>query len=169
MMAARYIMSQPITQEQFGELIAEITAFLADKPVDANLAAALNQRFPATGETFRRIREACDQAIAAGWMCAREHGGIRYGRVIDAGPDTHGFSVDVVHMNDLKGPYHRHPGGEIDLVMPLDPDAKFDGHGAGFCVYGPDSAHYPTVRGGAALVLYLLPEGAIDFKARPPA
>jgi hypothetical protein len=53
--------------------------------------------------------------------------------------------------------------------MPIDPDAAFDGSGAGFCVYGPDSAHYPTVRGGAALVLYLLPDGAIDFKARPPA
>lgn len=161
-------MSQSITQEQFGGLIAEITAFVAGKPLDASLAADLDRRFPATGETFARIRAACDEAIAQGWMCAREHGGIRYGRVIEAGPDTHGFSVDVVHMNDLAGPYHRHPGGEIDMVMPIDPGATFDGHGAGFCVYGPESAHYPTVRGGAALVLYLLPAGAIDFKARPP-
>lgn len=163
-------MSQSITQEQFRELVAEITGFVAGKPLDASLAETLNQRFPATSPAFQRIRAACDQAIAAGWMCAREHGGIRYGRVIEAGPDTHGFSVDVVHMNDVKGPYHRHPGGEIDMVMPIDPGAAFDGGpGAGFCVYGPDSAHYPTVRGGAALVLYLLPEGAIDFKAKPPA
>lgn len=162
-------MSQ-ITQEQFRDLIAEITAFVAGKPLEASLAGTLNQRFPATSATFQRIRAACEQAIEAGWMCAREHGGIRYGRVIEAGPDTHGFSVDVVHMNDVAGPYHRHPGGEIDMVMPIDPGAAFDGgDGAGFCVYGPDSAHYPTVRGGAALVLYLLPEGAIDFKARPPA
>jgi len=30
-------------------------------------------------------------------------------------------------------------------------------------VYGPGSAHRPTVRGGKALVLYLLPAGAIEF------
>ncbi|MEK7820796.1 MAG: DUF4863 family protein, partial [Pseudomonadota bacterium] len=30
-------------------------------------------------------------------------------------------------------------------------------------VYAAGSAHYPTVTGGAALVLYLLPGGAIEF------
>lgn len=162
-------MSRVITQERFRALIAEVTGAIAGQPVDEALARTLSQRFPAGGDTLRRIREACDQAIAAGWMCAREHGGIRYGRVIDAGPDTHGFSVDVVRMDDVEGPYHRHPSGEIDLIMPIDEGAAFDGHGAGWLVYGPDSAHYPTVRGGAALVLYLLPDGAIDFKATPPA
>jgi hypothetical protein len=53
--------------------------------------------------------------------------------------------------------------GEIDLVMPLDADAQFDGHGAGWVVYGPDSVHRPTVAQGRALVLYLLPDGAIEF------
>src|SRR5438046_2356742 len=76
---------------------------------------------------------------------------------------THGFSIDVVEMNDIAGPHHRHPNGEIDLVMPLEGDARFDGHGAGWVVYGPGSAHRPTVSGGKALVLYLLPDGAIEF------
>ena len=79
------------------------------------------------------------------------------------GPATHGFSVDVVEMNDIAGPHHRHPNGEVDLVMPLEGDARFDGHGAGWVVYGPGSAHRPTVSGGKALVLYLLPDGAIEF------
>jgi len=30
-------------------------------------------------------------------------------------------------------------------------------------VYGPGSAHSPTVAHGRALVLYLLPQGAIEF------
>ena len=47
------------------------------------------------------------------------------------------------------------------------PAARFDGHGAGWVVYGPGSAHSPTVTGGRALVLYLLPQGAIEFT--PPA
>ncbi len=101
-------------------------------------------------------------------MCDQEMGGIKFGRVIKQGPETHGFSVDVVQMTDLKGPYHRHPNGEIDMIMPIGGDAEFDGHGAGWLVYGPETAHYPTVSGGEALVLYLLPDGAIDFKAVPP-
>jgi hypothetical protein len=30
-------------------------------------------------------------------------------------------------------------------------------------VYGPGTAHRPTVSGGKALILYLLPDGAIEF------
>ena len=107
--------------------------------------------------------EPAHAAIDAGWMCNREAGGIKYGRVIKAGPQTNDFSVDVVDMQPMAGPHHRHPNGEIDLVMPLEPEAQFDGHGAGWVVYGPGSAHHPTVTQGRALVLYLLPAGAIEF------
>ena len=149
--------------EQFQALIAPVTEAIADLPVDAGLADELNRRFPADGETFKAITDACHAAIEAGWMCAHEAGGIRYGRVLKPGPDTPGFSVDVVQMKDVKGPHHRHPNGEIDMIMPMTGSPEFDGHGAGWHVYGPDTAHHPTVRGGEALVLYLLPEGAIEF------
>jgi hypothetical protein len=66
-------------------------------------------------------------------------------------------------MDNIEGPHHAHPNGEVDLVMPLDEAARFDGAGAGWKVYGPKSAHRPTVAGGKALVLYLLPDGAIEF------
>jgi len=69
----------------------------------------------------------------------------------------------VVDMQPLAGPHHRHPNGEIDLVMPIEAGAEFDGHGAGWVVYEPGSAHHPTVTVGRALVLYLLPAGAIEF------
>jgi hypothetical protein len=82
--------------------------------------------------------------------------------VIKPGPETHGYSVDVVDMKEVVGHHHVHPRGEIDMVMPLDAFAAFDGQGAGWKVYGPGSAHRPTVRGGRALVPYLLPEGAIE-------
>jgi Domain of unknown function (DUF4863) len=64
----------------------------------------------------------------------------------------------------MVGPAHAHPHGEVDMIMPLDGDAKFDGRGAGWLVYPAGSRHAPTVTEGKALVLYLLPEGAIDFK-----
>jgi len=54
-------------------------------------------------------------------------------------------SVDVVEMDSLTGPHHRHPNGEIDLIMPPSPSAKFGGRGAGFLVYAAGGAHSPTV------------------------
>jgi hypothetical protein len=66
-------------------------------------------------------------------------------------------------MGDCKGPHHRHPNGEIDMIMPLDANAKFDGRGKGWLVYPAGHAHNPTVSEGRALVLYLLPQGAIEF------
>ena len=49
------------------------------------------------------------------------------------------------------------------MIMPVTPATEFDGCGAGWLVYGPDTAHRPTVAKGRALVLYLLPQGAIEF------
>lgn len=152
-----------MTPEQFQALIAAITQEIAGRPLDTELADFLNERFPAGGTEFQAIFAACKAAVAAGWMCEREHGGIKFGRVIKPCDAIHGFSVDVVEMQDVVGPHHAHPNGEIDMIMPLEGDAKFDGHGAGWFVYGPGSAHRPTVTGGRAYVLYLLPQGAIEF------
>jgi len=149
--------------EHFTSLIATLTATLQGRPLDASLADALNHEHPPGTPLFDAIFAACRQGVADGWMCSREANGIRYGRVVKPGPQTHGFSVDVVEMNDCAGPHHAHPNGEIDMVMPLDGDARFDGQPAGWKVYGPGTAHRPTVRAGRALVLYLLPEGAIEF------
>ena len=148
---------------RFAELMATITRHVDGRTLDQALEADLNRLFPAGGDVVRSVQDACRAAIAEGWMCNREHAGIRYGRVVKPGPVTHGCSVDVVEMHDVAGGHHRHPTGEIDLVMPLSGNAEFDGHGAGWLVYEPGSVHTPTVRGGKALVLYLLPQGAIEF------
>jgi hypothetical protein len=151
--------------QAFTELMAQVTRRIAGTPLDADLESQLNAWYPPDSGFVRQVRNACANGIADGWMCNREHAGIKYGRVVKPGPETHGFSVDVVEMRDIAGGHHRHPNGEIDLVLPIDDSAKFDGHGAGWVVYGPDSAHEPTVTGGKALVLYLLPQGAIQFSS----
>lgn len=153
--------------EDFTALVARVTGQVAGRPLDAALAHDLNDSLPGDGADVAAIARACREAIRDGWMCSREAGGIRYGRVVKPGPATHGYSVDVVEMDGVVGPHHRHPNGEIDLVMPVDATATFDGQGAGWVVYGPGSAHSPTVAGGRVLVLYLLPQGAIEFT--PPA
>lgn len=152
-----------MSPQDFQRLIANVTAQLADRALDASLAAWLNSTWPPGSDTYRALAGACRTGVADGWLCSREHGGIRYGRAIEPTPQTHGFSVDVVDMQDIAGPHHMHPHGEIDLIIPLTEGATFDGHPAGWCVYEPGSAHRPTVAQGQALVLYLLPQGAIEF------
>lgn len=159
-------MAEPASAEPiaaFRTLIARVTSAIDGLPLDATLEATLNALAPAGSELYDELFAACRAGVAAGWMCRYEGGGIRYGRVIKPTPELHGFSVDVVDMEDIAGPHHRHPHGEIDLIMPLAGPAEFDGSPAGWKVYPADSAHCPTVARGRALVLYLLPQGAIEF------
>lgn len=148
---------------EFRELVAQTTARIAGRPLDAALDTWLNTECGPASETYLALKAACEAGVAAGWLCDREGGGIHYGRIFKPAEDLHGFSVDVVDMNDIAGPHHSHPNGEIDLIMPIEGEAQFDGRPAGWCVYPPGSAHRPSVRQGRALVLYLLPEGRIDF------
>ncbi|MFM2348290.1 MAG: hypothetical protein RL654_3043 [Pseudomonadota bacterium] len=152
-----------MSQASFRAALSELAAELAGRPLDDTLDAWLNLHHGADSSTFTQLAEAIRTGVAEGWLCPREGGGIRYGRVFKAADDLAGCSVDVVDMSDIVGPHHRHPHGEIDLIVPVDAGATFDGRGAGWCVYGPGSAHRPTVAGGRAFVLYLLPQGAIEF------
>ena len=149
--------------ESFERLVTAVAEHVAGSALDERLAQELETAFPADGETFSSLAGLCERGVREGWLANREHGGIKFGRVIRPGPATAGFSVDVVEMDDVVGPHHRHPNGEIDMIIPQDPEAEFDGHGRGWAVYGPGSAHFPTVTGGRAIVLYLLPGGAIEF------
>lgn len=152
-----------MSQASFRAALSELAAELAGRPLDDTLDAWLNLHHGADSPTFTRLAEAIRTGVAEGWLCQREGGGIRYGRIFKAADDLADCSVDVVDMSDIAGPHHRHPNGEIDLIVPVDAGATFDGRGAGWCVYGPGSAHRPTVAGGRAFVLYLLPQGAIEF------
>jgi hypothetical protein len=181
-----------LTPADLQRQIARVTAQIAGRPLDAALDAWLNREHGAGSGTYAALKAACETGVAEGWLANREGGGIRYGRIFKPSDDLHGFSVDVVDMapprwaapskalpprgadvgtpaaggdqDVIAGPHHTHPNGEIDLITPLGGSgATFDGRPAGWCVYGPGSAHRPTVSGGRALVLYLLPQGAIAF------
>ncbi|WP_343618456.1 DUF4863 family protein [Ralstonia sp.] len=147
----------------FRAALAQLTARIAGRPLDANLEAWLNTEYGASSASYQTLKAACEAGVTEGWLCNRQGGGIRYGRIFKPAEDLHDFSVDVVDMKNIAGPHHTHPNGEIDLIMPIDGDAQFDGRPAGWLVCPPGSAHCPTVSNGRALVLYLLPEGRIDF------
>ena len=155
-------------REEFDGVIAEICREIGVAPLDRDLEDRLNAQLGPSSETFAKMQTLCERAIGDGWMCANGEPPRRWGRVVEPSPWTNGLSVDVVALDDVSGPHHRHPNGEICAVMPLDAEATFDGRGRGWCVYPAGSAHWPIVRGGRALVLYLLPDGQIEFTDRQP-
>ena len=149
--------------ESFQELLKPVTDFVSSQAVNPALAEELNRRFPHDGETFNTIETACHEAIADGWMCTQGTAGRRFGRIIEPHGATGNLSVDVVDLENIVGPHHRHPTGEICMIMPVTENARFDGKPRGWCVFEPGSEHRPTVTEGQALVLYMLPGGEIEF------
>lgn len=143
--------------------IASLTAQLVGKELNQDLQDWLNAAHGMGSPTYRQLEQSCRLGVDEGWLCEREAGGIGYGRAFKPAADLQGFSVDVVSMKNVVGPHHSHPNGEIDLVMPLEGDALFDDNPAGWIVYAAGTAHHPTVSNGRALVLYLLPDGSIEF------
>ena len=152
-----------MNSQPFHDQLSLLTAQLAGRPLDSALETWLNAHHGTDSATYLKLKQACQTGVAEGWLCNREGGGIRYGRIFKPDAGLNGFSVDVVDMHNIAGPHHRHPNGEIDLIMPIEGDARFDGRPAGWMVCPAGSAHSPTVSDGRALVLYLLPEGSIEF------
>ena len=155
-----------MSREEFNDALSKISKTIGDRPLDFDLQVLLNETYPAHEDFFRGMEALCAAGEKAGWLCAREAGGIRFGRVIKPGETAGRFSVDVVRMENVKGPHHVHPQGEIGMIMPIAGEPKFDDMAHGWYVYEPDSAHWPTVAGGSAYVLYLLPDGAIEFTGK---
>lgn len=152
-----------MNQARFHNLLAPVTQWLAGRDISPALTESLNSEFSSDSEWFSELKELCSIGLTEGWLCQYEAGGIKYGRVFKPSEDLSGFSVDVVLMKDVVGPHHSHPNGEVDLVIPLNKGAAFDGTDYGWKVYSPESSHKPTVSGGEAFVIYLLPDGAIEF------
>ncbi len=124
--------------------------------------ASLTERFPPDGSFITSIASLMRAGVADGNLCNRGGGSVRFSRVFKASDESSGLSADAVLM-DGPGPLHRHPLGEVDLCFSEDGEPNFDGKAAGWVVYPPGSTHVPTVSGGTMLILYLLPQGAIDF------
>jgi hypothetical protein len=150
-------------QSRFKTRLAAVTAQIHNRPLNSALDEWLNANLGTDTPTYRELKQSCEEGVAQGWLCKYEGGGLRYGRIFKPSEDLHGFSVDVVDMENVAGPDHVHPQGEIDLIMPIEGDATFDGRPAGWLVCPPGSAHRPTVSQGRSLVLYLLPNGEIEF------
>ena len=146
--------------DTFRPLLDAAQGVATDDPRAA--AAELARRLDPHGSVAANLARELVGLLAKGEIANRGELPVKYGRVAKAGPETHDFSIDVVHMNGA-GPRHRHPQGEINYCIALDGSPTFMGQPAGWVVEPPGSEHVPTVAGGTMLIVYLLPQGRIEF------
>lgn len=137
-------------------ILERLSGLSADDPVGAVSALSALDTAP-----FVSLLRA---AHTDGWLTPREGGGVRFGRLSKAVPESRGFSIDVVDMAGGASGAHTHPLGEFDLCFVLEGSPAFDGRAGPWVVYPPGSRHVPTVTGGRMLIVYFLPEGAIRFE-----
>ena len=146
--------------ETFQPLIAAATGLDLTEPEKAK--SELVKRFDPRGAAALALNAELVKLLEAGKIADRGEMPDKYGRVAKATDATSNFSIDVVLMNG-PGPHHRHPQGEVNYCIALDGAPRFDGEPAGWVVMPPGSGHVPTVSQGKMLIVYLLPEGQIEF------
>jgi len=149
----------------------------------------LNQTYGEDSALYQDLARLIKAGVAEGWAANQEVEGPNYrrSRIMDPTPETFQFSITAVYMNStdprrfkdeddhdvLRGQYHGHPYGELNLVVPLDKGAELKGlqgwQGPGWTAPDPGSRHYPEVRGGAVIALFYLPAGRISYDFAAPS
>lgn len=147
--------------ERVRRLCDEIRAM----PLDAALEARLNREYGAGTEAYARLVTLLKVGVEEGWAAYADIDGKDYrrGRIAEPSDETAQMSVESGLLRDVKGQYHCHTKGEINMIVPLEAGAQFCGHGAGWRVFPPMSEHFPTVS-GRALMMYFLPGGEIEYR-----
>jgi hypothetical protein len=123
----------------------------------------LNRVFPPASPAIQGIRAAAEAALAAGTICNRGEANMRFSRVVKPQDDAGGCSIDAVFMQDSAGPVHTHTLGEACLCFPQSGTPQFEGRGDTWIVMHSGSRHVPKVNGGAMLILYWWPKGAVAW------
>jgi hypothetical protein len=165
-------------------LIACLIPFLReikDRTTGLETESWLNSEYGVDSQLYKELSRLISSGVRDGWAANVEVAGPLYRRSQIALPseDTFFFGITAVLMDStgsdggvLRGGYHSHPYGEINLIMPLNEGAALAGprgwcHG-GWTAPAPGSGHFPEVKGGGVISLAILPAGRITFGS-PPA
>lgn len=143
--------------------LSPVLVAIADLDLSQPLTAreALEARLPA--DLMADVTAALVAAHAASSLTPkRATPTLAFGRLAKASTDTHQLSIDLVDMQGA-GAAHMHPNGEVSWCIPLDGAPTFEGCAAGWVILPPGSRHVPTVVGGRMLIVYFLPDGAMDW------
>ncbi len=124
--------------------------------------AMLNQEFSPRNQQLNAAIAMAKQGLEEGWLCDRENAGVKFSRVAKPSAETFNLSIDAVFMSG-EGAAHAHPNGEVSLCIPIQGEPIYDEFEDVWALYPPGSSHTPTVSGGEMLILYFLPDGAMDW------
>jgi len=189
-----------LTATEQGEMIMESREQLIERSIpflwqvkdmtpNAAMERWLNETYGEESALYKDLSRLIKQGVEEGWAANQEVDGPNYrrSRILEPTPETFHFSITAVYMNSadprrfrdwddsdvLRGQYHGHPYGELNLVVPLDKGAELKGlqgwQGPGWTAPDPGSRHYPEVRGGAVIALFYLPAGRISYDFKAPA
>ena len=162
------------------ELISRSIPFLDEvrnRTAGKDLEDWLNATYGPGTDFFDDVSRLVRQGVREGWAASAEVDGPHYrrSRIAEPSEELHYFSITAVYMDSVtpyRGQYHQHPYGEINMVVPLDPEAQLAGprgwSGPGWTAPDPGSHHYPEVRGGALIALFYLPAGRISYDIKAP-
>lgn len=160
-----------------------------DMTPGAEMEIWLNRKYGEGSTLYQDLARLIKLGVEEGWAANQEVSGSNYrrSRIAEPSAETMHFSITAVYMNSsdakrfkdehdgevLRGQFHGHPYGEVNLVVPLDNGAKLRGlqgwQGPGWTAPNPGSQHYPEVKGGALIALFYLPAGRISYDFKPPA
>ena len=175
-------------REELIELAIPFLKEVKDMTPGAEMEKWLNQKYGADSELYKGLSRLIKLGVEEGWAANQEITGPNYrrSRISEPVPETSYFSVTAVYMNSMdprvfkevhdddvmRGDYHGHPYGELNVVLPIDEGAELKGfqgwQGAGWTAPAPGSSHFPEVRGGALIALFFLPAGRISYDFKPP-
>jgi hypothetical protein len=160
-----------------------------DMTPSAALERWLNERYGENSDLYKDLARLIKIGVLEGWAANHEVDGPNYrrSRILEPAPETFYFSITAVYMNSkdprrftdeqgeevLRGQFHGHPYGELNVVIPIDDGAELKGlqgwQGPGWTAPDPGSRHYPEVKGGALIALFYLPAGRISYDFNVPS
>jgi 2-hydroxylaminobenzoate mutase len=156
-------------KQEFLDVVHRLCDAIRGMPLDPALHEYLNEHYGSQTVGYKTLSRLLKLGVEEQWAAYVEIEGPDYrrGRISEPVRETADMSVESGLLRDVKGQYHCHTNGEINMIIPLEPGANFCGTGAGWRVFPPLSEHFPTVQ-GKALMLFFLPGGKIEYKAPPP-
>ncbi|KAK5724161.1 hypothetical protein LTR17_013542 [Elasticomyces elasticus] len=143
------------------------------------LEIRLNRDYGPGNEYYEDFCKYIKQGLEEGWVATANIEGPTYrrGKISLPVADNLYMSLTAVYFDsqeEFSGQYHKHPYGEINCVVPIDPTFELEGlpvgenwQGAGWTSLGPGTHHYPRSRGGKGVAFFFLPSGRIAYDAKP--
>ena len=175
-------------REQLIERSIPFLREVKDMTPGAEMEKWLNKKYGEDSGLYQDLSRLVRLGVEEGWAANQEVEGVNYrrSRILEPSAETFHFSITAVYMNSkdprafaeedddvLRGQYHGHPYGELNLVVPLDEGAELKGlqgwQGPGWTAPDPGSRHFPEVKGGAVIALFYLPAGRISYDFDAPS